>query len=180
MRSALLVTLLLSAACSQPAPDTTDMRQPMAILYVGGENAPVHSRPDDNAPVITKFEHSESVPVMSKQGDWAEVRTALGDGWVHQSDLVGADEGASSRDNPNPKFEHPPSPISSPGTHGTIYIRADVNTDGVVTSTQLISNTTGSDALAAENAAALQRAKFYPIIIRGERKPFQYFYRVDY
>ena len=180
MRSSLAIALLLVAACSQPPAETTDTRAPIAILYVGGSDAPVHARPDDNAPVITKYQHSESVPVLSKQGDWAEVRTALGNGWVHQTDLVSAEEGAQSKDNPNPRFEHPPAPISAPGAHGTIYIRARVNTDGAVLSTEIISNTTGSETLAVQNAAALQRARFYPIVIRGERKPFEYFYRVDY
>jgi hypothetical protein len=81
---------------------------------------------------------------------------------------------------PNAKFQHAPSPVTAPSAHGTIYIQADVNTDGDVTSTLLIENTTGSSDLAEKNAAALKRAKFFPILIRGERKPFQYFYRVDY
>jgi outer membrane biosynthesis protein TonB len=55
-----------------------------------------------------------------------------------------------------------------------------VNTDGDVTSTTLIENSTGSPDLAEKNMAALRRAKFYPIMNRGERKPFKYDYRVDY
>lgn len=38
----------------------------------------------------------------------------------------------------------------------------------------------GQEDLAARNAAALERAKFYPIVVKGERKPFVYDYRVDY
>ena len=140
----------------------------------------MHSQPAEITPVITHFKHGESISVMSHKGDWAEVRTALGSGWVHQKDLVGAEAAASSKDNPNPQFEHSPSPVTAPSAHGTIYIQADVNTDGEITNTTLVENTTGSPDLAEKNMAALKHAKFYPILIHGERKPFQYFYRVDY
>lgn len=157
-----------------------DTREPIAIQYVGVAQMNVHHRPDDRSPVVTRYQHSESVPVLSRKGDWAEVRTAMGSGWVHQADLVGAAEAAQSKENPNPRFEHPPAPISSPTAHGTVYIEADVNTDGQITNTTIIENTTGSTSLAEQNAFALKRSKFYPIIIRGERKPFKYYYRVDY
>ena len=128
----------------------------------------------------TRYRAGESVPILSKKGDWAEVRTAMGSGWVHQTDLVGAEDAQQAQNNPTPRFQHPPSPVTAPGTHGTIYIEADVNTDGDITETKLITNTTGSDNLAEQNTLALKRSKFYPILIRGERKPFKYYYRVDY
>jgi len=174
----LLVALL--AACSQPPAEPTDTRAPIATEYVSGGELAVHARPDDNSPVITRFQHSESVPILSRKGDWVEVQTAMGNGWAHQNELGTAEQAASSKGNPNPKFEHPPAPISAPGAHGTIYIEADVNTDGEVTGTRIIQNTTGSEGLAEQNAEALKRSKFYPIVIRGERKPFKYDYRVDY
>jgi len=39
------------------------------------------------------------------------------------------------------------------------------------------------EAIAGETErfhAALEQAKFYPIVQRGEKKPFKYYYRVDY
>ncbi|HEY8182620.1 MAG TPA: SH3 domain-containing protein [Thermoanaerobaculia bacterium] len=174
------VFLILLVGCSKPDVETTDTREPIAIRYVGVADLPVHSQPGDITPVITHYKHGESISVLSHKGDWAEVRTAMGNGWVHQKDLVGAEEAASSKENPNPRFEHAPSPVTAPSAHGTIYIQADVNTDGDITNTTLIDNTTGSPDLAEKNMAALKRAKFYPILIHGERKPFQYFYRVDY
>jgi hypothetical protein len=179
MRLAAAVLVLL-VACSKPDVETTDTREPIAIRYVGVGDLPVHSQPADITPVITHYKHGESISILSHKGDWAEVRTAMGNGWVHQKDLVSAEEAASSKDNPNPRFEHAPSPVTAPSAHGTIYIQADVNTDGDITNTTLIDNTTGSPDLAEKNMAALKRAKFYPILIHGERKPFQYFYRVDY
>jgi len=180
MRLCCFALLLSIAACSQAPESSTDTREPIAIQYVGSDLLPVHSRPADITPVITRYQHGESVPVLSRKGEWAEVRTANGSGWVHQSDLVEAGEAASTKENPNPKFQHAPAPVSAPGLHGTVYIEADVNTDGEITNTTIIENTTGSPGIAEQNAFALKRAKFYPIIIRGERKPFKYYYRVDY
>lgn len=181
MRTASILAVMLLAGCSQPSAEPpTDTREPIAIRYVAGSKLAVRARPDDKSVVLTNFDHAESVPILAKKGDWVEVRTASGNGWAHDAELVDAQEGAQSKDNPNPKFLHPPESIPSPNRHGTIYIEADVNTDGDVTGTTIITNNTGSDALAAENAAALQRAKFYPIVIRGERKPFKYDYRIDY
>ena len=168
------------AACGGQEVETTDTREPIAVQYVGVGEMAVHSQPADITPVITHYRHGESVSVLSRKGDWAEVRTALGNGWVHQKDLTSADAAASSKDNPNPQFEHAPAPVTAPSAHGTVYIEADVNTDGQITKTTIIENTTGSPELAEKNAEALKRAKFYPILIRGERKPFQYYYRVDY
>ena len=175
-----LLALLVVIGCSQAPEEPTDTRDPIAIQYVGGNESAVHSHPSDITPVITRYRHGESVPVLSKKGDWAEVRTAFGSGWVHQTDLVGADEAASTKENPNTKFAHPPAPVSAPGVHGSIYIEADVNTDGDITNTTILNNTTGSQSLAEQNEFALKRSKFYPITIRGERKPFKYYYRVDY
>ena len=175
-----LPALLILAACSQEPADTTDTREPLAVQYVGVAQMPVHARPEDKSPVVTQYQHSESVPVLARKGDWAEVRTAMGSGWVHQNQLASAAEAAQSKDNPNAQFEHPPAPVSAPGAHGTIYIQADVNTDGEIIKTTLITDTTGSQSLAEQNEFALKRSKFFPMIIRGERKPFQYFYRVDY
>lgn len=174
------VFLILLAACGKGDVETTDTREPVAIQYVGVGDLPVHSQPADITPVITHYRHGESISVLSRKGEWAEVRTAMGNGWVRQKDLVSAAEAASSKDNPNPRFERAPSPVTAPSARGTIYIQADVNTDGDITNTILVENTTGSPDLAEKNMTALKRAKFYPILIRGERKPFQYFYRVDY
>jgi hypothetical protein len=55
-----------------------------------------------------------------------------------------------------------------------------VNTDGKVTSAKVITNTTGSDDLAQRNIQALEQSKFYPIVIKGQKTPFVYYYRVDY
>jgi hypothetical protein len=71
-------------------------------------------------------------------------------------------------------------PVSAPSAHGEIYLEADVNSDGEVLSVKTLSNTTGSEALVSQNAAALRSSKFYPIVQKGERKPFKYYHKVTY
>ena len=73
-----------------------------------------------------------------------------------------------------------PMPVSAPSARGDIYIEADVNTDGEVTAVRMITNTTGSTALGQQNMDALRRAKFFPIVVKGERQRFKYYHRVTY
>src|SRR5262249_5893825 len=92
MRRLCLLALLLIAACSKSGDEVTDTRNPIGTQYVSGGELQVHARPDDNSPVVTKYQHSESVPVMSRKGEWTEVQTAMGTGWVHTNLLGGAEE----------------------------------------------------------------------------------------
>src|SRR6266536_6447202 len=69
---------ILLVACGKDDVDKTDTREAIAIQYVGVADLPVHSQPGDIAPVITHYRHGESISVMSRKRDWAEVRTALG------------------------------------------------------------------------------------------------------
>src|SRR3982751_4960827 len=95
-----IVFLVLLFACGKADVETTDTREAIATQYVGVADLPVHSQPGDIAPVITHYRHGESISVLSHKKDWAEVRTAMGNGWVHGKDLVSADEAASTKDNP--------------------------------------------------------------------------------
>ena len=85
-----------------------------------------------------------------------------------------------NEEDPQPKFRVMPMPVSAPSARGEIYIEADVNTDGDVVSTRMITNTTGSALLASQNEAALKSARFHPIIVKGERQKFKYYHRVTY
>lgn len=178
----LILLLLLAVACGPGEPVVkVDTRSALAIYYVTAPELKVHAQPADTAAVVTKFLNGESVAVLSRRSDdWVEVRTANGSGWAHMSELGTADAANQATENLSPRFERVPAPVAAPGTHGTIYIEANVNTDGAVTSAKIITNTTGSDDLAQRNIQALEQAKFYPIVQKGEKKPFVYYYRVDY
>jgi outer membrane biosynthesis protein TonB len=172
----------LIAGCSRGEVPTTptDTRDAIEVSYVTAPQLRVHAQPNDSSPVITTYENSEGISIMSRRGEWVEVRTGDRTGWVHAGDLGSAAEAKEQQEKQPVRFRRFPAPVSNPGAHGAIYFEADVNTDGDVTAVRILENTTGSDVLAAQNAAALQAAKFYPIVKNGERKPFKYMHRVSY
>ena len=181
MRS-LIMAMLLVTACGGEAPttETTDTRLPVSVEYVRGATLKIHAKPDDAAPVLSTYQHGESVSVLSRQGAWAEVRTGSGSGWVHGEELAGAAEATREADNTKPHFIRAPEPVTQPGVHGEINLEADVNTDGVVTSVRTVRNTTGSLSLEQRNIAELQRATFSPVVRHGRRESFVYEHRVHY
>jgi len=181
-RLLLLIPIAIAIACGPSEPiEKVDTRSAIATFYVASKELKVHAQPDDKAAVVTKFLNGESVPVLARRNDdWVEVRTASGSGWAHMSELGTGDAAKQASDNLSPRFERVPAAVASSGTHGTIYIEANVNTDGQVTSAKVITNTTGSEDLAQRNIQALEQARLYPIVVKGEKKPFVYYYRVDY
>ena len=181
-----LVCCLLSAVCClscQQEPVltvTTDTREPIAIMYSGVSELPVYAKQDEKSKVLTKYLSGESVSVLSKKGDWSEVRTVSGSGWVHSSDLTTAEGAKQEEANPTPKFRIAPQPVSAPSAHGVIYLEADVNTEGDVTHVDVLSNEPNDPGLLQRNIEALKQAKFYPIVQKGQKKAFKYDFRVNY
>jgi uncharacterized protein YgiM (DUF1202 family) len=176
----ILHSAFLLFACRNETPSIPPAREPIAILYVGAPELAVHRNANDASRVTTKFLNGESVSILSKHGDWVEVRTSDGSGWAHAADLTDASVAKAEAENPQPKFRITPSPVTQPGAHGTVYIEASVTNEGDVASTRVITNTTGSPDLADRNAAAMRAAKFYPIVQKGQKKGFIYYYRVEY
>jgi TonB family protein len=162
------------------APETTDRRPSIAVEYVRESTLKIHARPSNDAPVVTTWQHGEAVSVLSRRGDWTEVRLADGSGWVHGTELAGAAEATKEADNTEPHFIRAPEPVTQIGVHGDLTLEANVNTDGVVTSVRVLRNTTGSEALEQRNIAALQRATFRPMVRHGKREAFVYENRVEY
>jgi uncharacterized protein YgiM (DUF1202 family) len=183
MKRLLLVAAVLLAACnSEPSStETTDTRMPIEVQYVRDSALKIHTKAADEAPVVTTYQHGESVSVLSRRGAWAEVRIASGSGWVHASELEDAAEATKAEaDNTKPHFVRDPQPVSQPGAHGEVVLEADVNTDGVVTNVRTLQNTTGSTSLETRNAESLRRAIFTPVVRHGRREAFVYEHRVHY
>lgn len=181
LRLAVLLLLALAACRNEPAvTGTVDERVPVGVLYVGAPELNVREQPNDNAPILATYQNGEAISILVDKGEWVEVRTGDRAGWAKKADLATAASKAADEENPQPKFRIMPLPVSAPSAHGEIYIEADVNTDGEVIATRLITNTTGSTALAAQNEAALHNAKFHPIVIKNQRQPFKYYHKVTY
>ena len=176
------IAIVFLAACSgeTPTSETTDTRIPLSVEYVREVTLKIHTKPDDASPVVTTYQHGESVSVLSRRGAWAEVRIAAGSGWVHGDELAGAAEATKEADNTKPHFLRAPEPVTEPGVHGNITLEADVNTDGVVTNVRTIRNTTGSISLEQRNIEELRRATFSPVVRHGRREAFVYEHRVEY
>jgi uncharacterized protein YgiM (DUF1202 family) len=182
MKRALLLAAIALAACDRETPntETIDTRMPIEVQYVRDGALKIHTKAADAAPVVTTYQHGESVSVLSRRGEWAEVRIAGGSGWVHGNELSGAAEATKEADNTKPHFTREPEPVTQPGAHGDIVLESDVNTDGVVTNVRTLRNTTGSMALEMRNAASLHQAVFTPVVQHGRREPFVYEHRVHY
>ena len=181
---AVLLLIVVTVACGgkeTPAvTGTVDEREPVAVMYVGTTGVVLREQPNDSAPEVGRYQSGEAVSILAEKGDWVEVRIGDGAAWAKRADLTTAEAKDQAEENPEPKFRVMPMPVSAPSAHGEIYIEADVNTDGDVTAMRLITNTTGSTALAEQNMNALKGAKFYPIVQNNERKQFKYYHKVTY
>src|SRR4029077_3686170 len=102
LRSAFCVlhSLFLAIACRQAPAEKTDTREPIAVQYVGVPELLVHKWAKDDSPVITKFLNGEGVPILSRRGDWVEVRTVSGSGFAHAADLTNGAEAKIEEANP--------------------------------------------------------------------------------
>lgn len=158
----------------------TDTREPVSVLYVGAPELAVREQANDTAPLIASYQNGEAVSVLAERGEWVEVRTGDRAGWAKKADLTTAEGKEQAEEDPQAKFRVMPMPVSAPSAKGEVYIEADVNSDGDVTGVRIITNTTGSAALAAQNADALRGAKLYPIVVANQRKPFKYYHKVTY
>ncbi len=184
MKHLALALLVAVAACKgeQTVTDTgtMDTREPVAVRYVSSPELPVREQPNDKSNVMATYQNGEAVSILTDKGEWVEVRTGDQAGWARSADLTDAEGAKQQAENPQPKFRVMPLPVSAPGAHGEIYLEASVNSDGEIIDIRTITNTTGSNALEAQNTAALKTAKFYPIVQNNERKPFKYYHRVTY
>ena len=178
---ATIALIAFALACSKAEiPPPTDTREPIGVQYVTAPELNVYEKPDPAAPVMATYQYNETVPVLVRQGEWLEIRVGDSSGWIKATDVGDATKAQDSADLLQPKFQLAPSPVTNLTAKGDIYIEADVNTDGDVVATKIITNTTGSVGLAEQNAAALQKAKFFPIIKSGQKMPFKYYHRVTY
>jgi len=183
MRKIAVVFAFAFVACmshpeATPPQDAT--RTPVDIKYVGVPSMKIYSAPSDSATLVTEYGYTETVSILSRKGDWVEVRTVDGSGWSLAKDLIDGKEVEEILGKPTPRFFTPPVTIPAPDARGQIALMAKVNTDGTVVEVWTISDTTKSKKLVQANSEALKQATFYPIVQKGQRLTFVYEYDVTY
>jgi TonB family protein len=204
---ALLAALLSSCGSSAPAPAPQAEPEPVATPpseAPGGEavigsvtitatTANVRHDPSTNAAVLTQVTKGERLPLLGAGDEWMKVRLASGEsGWVSKSLVAREGERASrAQAHPRPatwrggcppdsdyRFTRTPTPtFSDSGKHGLVVVEASVNANGEVTSTRLVSNETGDEALGILAQREMKSARFSPPIRNCLPKAFIFTYK---
>lgn len=176
-----MIIALLSACGSDPV-EVAEARAAKEFLYVDVPELTLREAPDESAAAVATYKLGERVSILDQRDDWVEIRIGYdASGWAMRDALSERKSTFDSAGEAQARFVTPPNAVLSPeGTTGHIYLQASVNTEGAVVGVEVIQNTTGSDALAAQNAAALRKARFYPMIINQRTRPFIYDHVVNY
>ena len=179
---ALLIVTVSFLACFKSAPKVAvePIRRPIDIAYVAVPFLKVYDAPRPDATLLTQYGINETVSILARQGDWCEIRTVDGSGWVLGSELMDAAKAQAIAQDPTPRFLVPATPIPDARARGEIDLTCKVNTDGEVVEVKIGKNTTNNNALATANANALLEAKFYPMVQKGQRMTFYYEHKVVY
>ena len=169
-------------AAQQPAAET-----PISSGRVNASTLNVRSEPSLQGDVIGHARRGERVTILGESGEWIRVRTGAGEvGWVSSQHVARDDASApSSRarrggcpPDSDYRFVSAPRPsFNEDGPHGVVTIEASVNAQGTVTSTKVVSNTTGADAFAAIAAREVTAAKFAPPVRNCVTRAFIFTYR---
>jgi uncharacterized protein YgiM (DUF1202 family) len=192
-----VAVVLLLAACAAPPPAPTPIPSPAPApasqapapaeehaIGSGRVNASllnVRREPSLQGEVVGHARRGERVTILGESGEWLRVRTGGGEvGWVSSQHV--ARDGAARRTGCPPdsdyRFISAPRPsFNEDGPHGVVTIEASVNAQGTVTSTKVVSNTTGADALAVIAAREITAAKFAPPVRNCVARAFLFTYR---
>lgn len=198
----LVVALLVVCSCAAPpspapvaapevpapAPAAPAEETVSGTVYVTASALNVRREPSADGEVIAQVKKGTSLGVLRSDESWMKVRLADGStGWVAERFV--AREGASQKKRATAKrsgcpadsdfafLETPTPAFAEGGAHGLVVVEATVNTKGTVTSTKVISNATGDEALAFLAAREIQSAKFSPPIRNCGPRAFVYTYR---
>ncbi len=175
----IVLMLMAALACTQkPAPVVEEQkplpasdRPAIAVEYVAVPTLSVFAEPAETAPLTGTYGFNEAISIIKISGDWKQIRTFDGAGWVRSTDLMSGAQATEHATNPVPRFYQQPAKIDAKAL-GEIVFEAKVNPDGEVYEIKTLSNTTGLPSLADENSAALRQARFYPMSTKDGRRTF--------
>ena len=172
----------------RPAPPPVT-EQVIGMVAVKASALNVRTEPSTDAEILQQAKRGEALSVLVDDDGWLKVRLKNGvTGWVSGAHVTRAEDVGNSRpttkrksgcpDDSDFAFTKTPtlafSEIRKPGL---IVVDAYVNTKGVVTSTKVISNTTGDESLAFLAEREIKSAEFTPPIRNCVPRAFIYSYK---
>lgn len=181
MKRAALTLLLLALSCATPPPapevvpeqpetPATREERVIATVRVTASSLNVRKEPSTSGDVVTQVRRGTQLSVLSEEKGWSKVRTAAGEiGWVASQHVSRVEpkratqrrrRGACPPDSSYAFVRAPMPAFSEGGPHGLVVVDATVNTSGDVTSTKVISNSTGEPALAQIAEREIRSSKF--------------------
>ena len=191
MKRVLVLLLLLAGCAAPPAPPpvAAPVPQPQREPGPGRVTATalnVREEATTDSPALTMVRRGDTLHVIEEKDGWYRVRLASGQtGWVSAQyvSLGSAPAPAARRRAGCPPdsdyaFEKAPMPsFSENGGHGLVVVEANVNTEGTVTATKVVSNTTGDAALAAIAEREIRGAKFIAPVRNCVKRTFIFTYK---
>ena len=193
MRPLLLISaIILSIASCQssdpppaavtPVPETGIAAEPsepevaIGTVRVTASTLNVRGEPSTSAAIVATVRRNQRLDLLAREQGWSRVRIGTGDaGWV-ASRYVREEKGCP----PDREFsiaEAPMMRFSDSGARGMVTIEVSVDRSGKVTSTRLLSNETGDEALAFLAQEEIRNARFNPPIRNCQAKAFIYTHR---
>jgi len=166
----------------------------IGMVSVTATMANVRHDPSTDAPVVAQVKKGQRLALLAAGDEWMKVRLGSGDtGWVARSLVVRDGERAGRSDAPvraarrrsggcppdaDYRFTKTPTPtFADSGKHGLVVVEASVNANGEVTSTRLVSNATGDEALGLLAQREMKSARFAPPIRNCAPKAFIFTYK---
>lgn len=202
MRRVLPLLALLAFACAAPPPpppvvapeppavvETKPVEEPViGTVTVTATALNVRGSASLDADVLRQAKKGEKLAVLSRDESWVKVRLDGGEsGWVaarfvsdgaaKQASKSKSKKGSCPSDSDFAFTKTPMLAFSDRPAKGMVVVEALVDTKGDVTSTKLISNTTGDETLAFLAQREIREAKFSPPIRNCVPKTFIYTYR---
>ena len=193
---AVALVLLTLAGCggSAPAPEpsvtpahdagTGVPEKVIGSVKVSAATLNVRAEANGNAAILGHTRRGERLSVLADSGEWLRVR--LGDGtvgWVSSQHVVR--EGATARPrragcppDSDYSFVTTPKPeFSQSQAHGIVKVDASVDAKGNVTSTRVVSNSTGDESLGVLAEREIHGARFSPPVRNCVGKAFIFSYK---
>lgn len=126
----------------------------------------VRQDPSATAAVVTQVKRGDQLSVLAEENGWSKVKLASGEvGWVFSRHVSSGRQRTRRGCPPDSEFSFVKTPLaafSENGPHGLVVVDATVNTKGDVTSTKVVSNSTGDNSLATMAEREIRSATFKP------------------